>query len=472
MPTWDRQPASSLARHRDEALREQLRDVVAPFVPFWRQRMTDLGVAPSAIDGAAALSRLPAVGERDVCPDGDPAGMASLVVQASERGFALHAQGPQLRRALAMRVAQPSSYRRMVEGDTRPTSYVWSGLGMRFPLASTRADLDLVARAGARLWQVLGLTEADVLVSAVPVGRTTEHVALELAALASGAPALFPGAEPAQVEAAMRLVTASVLAAPSEAAADLVDDLATAGIPLGGLRTLLLVGAPTDGERRAALGALEAAGAGDAVLLAVHAPSGARVLWAECRAAGERGVAAGLHTYPDLEIVEVVDAETGEAHVDGPGEVTLTQLGFRGSALLRWRTGDVVTAGVDQGACPACGRTVPRVPVPVRRGGLVARIGAAGVAVDLRAVAGALVGRADLDDWRVLLGRRRRDGREQLLVHLLASADEGEAAVGVAADVRSVSGVLPTQVVASDAVSLAALDLGGRALTRRIRDCR
>src|SRR5207253_1687693 len=143
-----------------------------PFSPWWKDRLKTIGRKATAVGTVEGLSALPAVGERDVCPDGDPRGMAATVLQSTEAGFALHAEGPVLRRALASRLARPGPYRSIVEADTRPTSYVWAGLGFRYPVASTRSDLDLVARAGARLWQVLGLSRADVVVSALPTAPT------------------------------------------------------------------------------------------------------------------------------------------------------------------------------------------------------------------------------------------------------------------------------------------------------------
>src|SRR5947207_918962 len=138
---WDRLSASALAKAQNSLVREQVRHVVAPFSPYWKARLAELDLAPSSIDGVASLERVPAVGERDVSPTGDPAGMAALVVQTSESGFALHGRGPTVRRALRQRLTSVAAYRRTIESETRPTSYVWSGLGFRYPLASTRSDL-------------------------------------------------------------------------------------------------------------------------------------------------------------------------------------------------------------------------------------------------------------------------------------------------------------------------------------------
>src|SRR4051795_1513801 len=400
--SWDRRSDGRLRKLQDELVRAQAR-AVSSGSAYWKQRFAAAGRTASSITGAAALEALPAVGERDVSANGDPAAMAALVLHGGERQFALHASGPQVRRAIRLRALRSSSYQRVVDSETKPTTYAWTGLSFRYPLAYTRGDLDVVARAGARLWSVLGLSNEDALVSALPVGATVEHTALQYAALAAGAPALFPGAGTEAVVAAARLAPPTVVAVATQGAAELVAALADAEA-LGRLTTLLLVGAPSDEERSAAAQALSDAGR-SATVLAVHAPSGARLLWAECR---QSAGATGLHTYPDLDLVQVVDPETGEPASDGTGELVLTSLAMRGSALLRWRTGDLVNR-IDTASCPSCGRTVARV-LGTRRAALVVATDT-GRALDLRAVAGALTGRADLADWRVVVGGRERDGR-------------------------------------------------------------
>jgi hypothetical protein len=466
MGSWDRRTPSQLAKLRESAVRSQVVDAVAPFSPWWKARLKTLGLKPATVGTLQGLSTLPAVGERDVCPDGDPRGMAALVLQGSESGFALHAEGPVLRRALASRIARPGAYRAIVEADTRPTSFAWAGLGLRYPVASTRSDLDLVARAGARMWQLLGLTRADVVVSALPALTTAATCALELGALGAGSPLLAPGDEVDDVAAALRLVPATVLAVQPAIAAQLLDDLDDAGAELASLRTVLLVGAAYDEERDAVRAALQRVGVPDScVVLSAHVPDGHRLLWADCRESAGR---TGLHTYPDLEVVQLVDPETAEAGSGrGPGEVVVTQLGFRGTALLRWRTGDLA-ASLSEDACPSCGRTVPRV-VAVRPAALVPPLDLrpGSRPVDLRGVAAALVGRADVVDWRIVLGRSARDDADEVLVHVVPSeqADPAEVAVAVARDVRAAAGLLPTQVVLAEAD---ALPTEGAALTPRV----
>lgn len=457
---WDSLGDRGRRKLRDTLVREQARAVTSG-AAYWRQRFADLGRTAASVTSVEALAALPAVGERDVSPTGDPAATAGLVVHGGEGHFALNASGPTLRRAIRKRATNPRHYRRIVAHETRPTTYVWSGLGFRYPLASTRGDLDVIARAGARAWSVLGLGDHDSLVSALPAAATAEHTALQYAALAAGTPALYPGDDADDVLAAIRLAPSTVLAVASGRAVDLLRALGDGSAPLAQLRTVLLVGAPTASERDAATTAARAVAAPDAVVLAVHAPSGARVLWAECR---QSNGTTGLHTYPDLDVVQVVEPETGDPIQGGPGELVLSQLGMRGSALLRWRTGDLVEA-IDERPCHACGRQVPRV-FGVRRGALVVATDAGSRHIDLRALAGALTGRTDLADWRVVVGARARDDHPQVVVHVVPGGDAGEVVVGAAADIRAAAGTLPTQLVVAEPAELAAL--GGVPLTRRM----
>lgn len=465
MASWDRRTPEAQTKLRDARLREQLRDGIAPFSPFWRDRFSALKVSARTIQGAGDLVKLPAVGERDVCPDGDPGGAARLVLQADEAGFALHADGPQLRKAIMTRFRGAEAYRRQVEAAVRPTTYHWAGSAFTFPVASTRSDLDLVARAGARAWAVLGLTSEDVLVSAVPVAQRVEHQFLSLAALGAGAPALFPreyGEGVARVAAAMRLVSPTVLALPVADAASVLGDLAGASADLESVRRVLVLGPLSDADRHDVGEALAAGSSGAAVVLALYGPAEGRVMWAECTPG------SGFHTYPDLDLVEVIDPETGEPAATG--ELVVSQLGFRGTALLRWRTGDVIDRAIATGAC-SCGRTVPRIPATVAAGPFVRMLrprGGDAAKVDLRAVAGALTGRADVSDWRIELRRSARDGTDELVVFVVPEGDESEAAVSVYRDVRSVSGFTASQVVVAQPSELAALAASGESVSPRI----
>ena len=436
MATWDQLSTAERTAVTDAAVRRQVADALVPASPDARERLRATGLRTADLTGAAALEQVPAVGELDVCPGGDPAGAAALVLQAGEEGWAAHADGPALRGGLVRRLVSPRSYRRQVDAATRALHLTTSGLGVRFPVATTREDLDVLARVGARAWPLLGLTRADVVVSALAPG-TTEHLVLGAMTTGAGSPLAAPGTSTDAVVGAVDLLQATALVVASDAAAELVRALAGALDLAAGeagrvLRTVVLVGAPTPRERAAVDDALAGAGLADAVAVGVHLPAGSRRPWVECRAGAAAGGGAGYHLMPDLEVVHTVDPASGEPDA-GPArtlEPVTTSLGCGGTALLRWRTGDLVVGRVRTAGCPACGRRAPRV-VGLRRGALVLPDPAG--AVDLRALAGALDGLPSAPDWRVRLRASPRTGEPEAVVHLDRAGAEGAGAVGARA---------------------------------------
>ena len=147
MASWDKRADNQLRRLPDELVRGQVRAVAAGSA-YWRARFAAIGRTPASISGAAALESVPAVGERDVSPAGDPAAMAALVLHGGERQFALHSSGPQLRRAIRLRATAKPAYRRIVDSETKPTSYaaVWR----RRPSVSIKRPDDAAnARSGS-----------------------------------------------------------------------------------------------------------------------------------------------------------------------------------------------------------------------------------------------------------------------------------------------------------------------------------
>ena len=72
----------------------------------------------------------------------------------------------------------------------------------------------------------------------------------------------------------------------------------------------------------------------------------------------------GLHLAEDDILLEVLDPQTGEPIEDGkPGEMVLTTLTKQARPMIRFRTGDIVTA--DRSPC-SCGRTHVRITVSGR----------------------------------------------------------------------------------------------------------
>jgi hypothetical protein len=119
-----------------------------------------------------------------------------------------------------------------------------------------------------------------------------------------------------------------------------------------------------------------------------------RSLWVECRGG------TGAHVSRDVDLLEVVD-----------GELVWSGLDWKGTALLRLRTG--ATGRVDSSPCPVCGRTSPRV---------------VGASLDPRFVT-LLDATPEVVAWQAEL--RTVDGVDELIVHLAVDAGgNGDGAAG------------------------------------------
>jgi phenylacetate-coenzyme A ligase PaaK-like adenylate-forming protein len=145
----------------------------------------------------------------------------------------------------------------------------------------------------------------------------------------------------------------------------LLREASTAGVDLSFVKGLALGGDQvTAGYRKRVKEMLTAMGASRPRVVSVFGFTEARKCWAECQ--GED--AAGFHGYPDLEVMEIIDPETGKTLGEGQtGELVYTSLDGRGSCVLRYRTGDIVVGGMTWQPCPACGRTMPRLASQLER---------------------------------------------------------------------------------------------------------
>jgi phenylacetate-coenzyme A ligase PaaK-like adenylate-forming protein len=153
--------------------------------------------------------------------------------------------------------------------------------------------------------------------------------------------------------------------------------------------------------------------------------------WIECPGGRE----TGFHTYPDLDLFEVVDPETGEQLPDGTtGELVYTPLDGRGSLILRYRTGDLVDGGMTREPCPACGRTVPRFSSDLSRASNQTDMSLTkikGTLVNLNVITDLLTDSDRVDEWQVVLSKRNDDPLEVDEMGISVSLCEGQAVDGI-----------------------------------------
>jgi hypothetical protein len=82
----------------------------------------------------------------------------------------------------------------------------------------------------------------------------------------------------------------------------------------------------------------------------------AKTGWGECPEGN------GYHFHPDLLYIEIIDPVSRKNLQENEGgEIVLTHLDARGTCLVRYRTGLLITEGLTFSPCQACGSSLPRL---------------------------------------------------------------------------------------------------------------
>jgi len=345
---WDKRKPSWIRGAQDRALRHYLAQDVYPYSPYYQVRFDEAGVGQRGIKSTDDLDKLPLTVFDDIV---NP---ASVVLRPDEQSIQQFA-----RIGLVARVFWAKLWRREWVVNQRLIDPVYKPLHWHvdegFPIGSSAEDVDRLAEIGRRWLELAGVARYDVLVSVLPPGPNLPYWELVLGSRQAGVSALH--LNPSTTVQQLAAARPNVLAGRPVDLLRLLEAARPISTNLDGLRTVLAVGARLDdGTRRQLANLVE----GRAAIVAAWAPPGVRSLWCQCRE-GE-----GLHTSPDVEIIEVVDPLTGAPLASGgEGEIVWTSLDWKGTVFLRLRTG--VYGALDESPCPACERSTPRL-VPITTG--------------------------------------------------------------------------------------------------------
>ncbi|MEX2459248.1 MAG: hypothetical protein WD770_09710 [Actinomycetota bacterium] len=369
---WDGLPARDQVRLQEALLRDFLRRYLYPFSPFYRKVFEQAGVRPTDIRKLKDLERLPLTSREQFRAEGDPSRPFQALLRPDE-----HSLKRWVHRSVLRRVARE----KLLRGDEaaeRVLAEEFKPVHLHLPLTGgpvvgyTIRDLVAAAQAGARMMAVMGASRQDVVISSLPYGGDLAHWFTYYATQAAGMAGAHLGGgqavRPSQVALWMSRLQGSVFVSQPGYAEGLLR--AAPPATFGTLKTLVLWGGEgMQGARTRFTTLLRTTGIPAARVTTILSFPEARVAWAECPAPqGQPELSFGYHTYPDLEIIEIVDPDTGRQVGEAEsGEIVYTSLDWRGSALLRFRTGLLARQGMVRSKCPGCGRMVPRVGADISR---------------------------------------------------------------------------------------------------------
>lgn len=126
---------------------------------------------------------------------------------------------------------------------------------------------------------------------------------------------------------------------------------------------------------------------------------------------------------PEIQFHEVVDPETGRRLPDGErGALAVTHLDRRGTVLLRFLVGDIVS--IARGACPICGRFGDRLIGPVVRTKDLIKV--KGMLINPAALLEAMNGIPDIEEYQIIVKREKVEdpfSPDELLVRIASNSD-------------------------------------------------
>ena len=369
---WDRLAPRDYVRLQESVLVDLIQRFVYPFSPFYRRLLDERGIRPRHIRRLRDIERLPLVSREDFAPTPNDAWRPfRALLRPDERSFKRSAHRSLLRRVAVEKLLRGDEAAERLLGEEFKPIHLHLPVRGGPVVGYTIRDLSALAQAGARAMAVLGARRQDVLVSVLPIGPELGFWHGYYAALGAGMAALHLGAgevvRPAQAAGWMERTGATILLAQPAYAEGLLRGARPS--TFASLRSLALW-EPTElqGARERYTIRLRAGGAGEASVAGLLGVAEARVAWAECPTPpGDPEASYGYHTYPDLELLEVVDNEGNSLAENEPGELVYTSLDWRGSVLLRYRTGVVARRGITWDRCAGCGRTVPRIAPDLSR---------------------------------------------------------------------------------------------------------
>lgn len=318
--TEDHRRPAQYASERDDRLRGWLGTTVRSYSAVLGPVLADRGIDRPRRATVDALRSLPIT---DVAALGD--GRAH-VLEPGERGFGRSAPiADQVRFLLAdVRGRRDDFARRHIDPTFKPI--VWTtepeGVGTRF-VANTATDLQRLGRLGRRGWATSGVRSDDRVLLVHDGEASTAHWQMVLGCRNAGIPLL--ACAPEQAEELLASAGPTVVAGRTPLVRELTDVLPPSV-------RVVVVDAGHDPEPLPDV---------PMPLAEWWTAPAARATWVACPG-GE-----GFHTWPEDELVEIID-----------GELVWSAVGWHGSVWLRIATG--IAATLDEDTC-ACGRTTPRV---------------------------------------------------------------------------------------------------------------
>jgi phenylacetate-CoA ligase len=414
-------PWADWRSERNARLHRFINEQLYPYSPFYRKLFDANKIDPRSIRTLDDLRRIPFTTKKDIAPTEDqPIRHLDFVLQPDLEKLRTFAPKAKLAKLLLTRLlGGEAAAREAVRQEYGPVHVIFTTGRTALPtqFIYSPVDFDRLHAVGKRLAEVVGIARDGRSLSVFPFAP---HLAFwQTFAVGTGTPTLVVHTGGGKVMGtagnilAMQRMQPNVIIGVPGFVYHMLRQAAEDGVKLTKLTKIALGGERVPFALKARLGAMCAAiGAPDVKVQSVLGFTEARQCWAECPPPDHQ-TSYGFHTYPDLEIFECVDPDSGEPVGPGErGEIVYTTLVGRGSCVLRYKGGDIAENGIVYDPCPGCGRIVPRVSVTLSRRSDIGEFRLTkirGTLVDLNNFLPSMAEMPDVVEWQLVVQKKNGD---------------------------------------------------------------
>jgi phenylacetate-CoA ligase len=437
--TWPQWHETDVRRWQSKRLEQYLRTVVLPFSAHYRNLFHEQGLKADSIRTVADLARLPFTTKIDlVNAVKDPEHLRDFIIVPDE-AILSHRPSVILQALLRGRTSVHEKF----ENEFRPIfmTFTTGRSADPVPFLYTRHDLSRLAVAGRRVMEVCGARHEDRMLNSFPYAPHLAFWLTHYAGTAFGSMMFSSGGgKVVSTNDTLRLIRKlkpDVFIGIPTFLYHVLHQAAEEGLRWDNLRCIVLGGEKvSEGLRQKLRDLARELGAKPGLdVLATYGFTEAKMAWAECPFPNG-APSAGYHLYPDLGVVEIINPKTGEVVPDGqPGEIIFTPLDARGSAVLRYRTGDFTDGGITMEPCPYCHRAVPRLTGNISRSSEIREMNLdkiKGTLVDFNELEHVLDDAPHIGAWQVELRKVNDDPLEldEIILHVQKTNGADEAQIG------------------------------------------
>jgi len=447
---------------QNRKLRQFVSCQMYPFSPYYRALFDKNKINPKYIRKAEDLRIIPFTTKKDFFPTKEaPDRFRDFILQPDEHLIKKYWARNKLLRLALLRVVKPKGYiKESLEKEYKPVFLTATTGTTNQPVSFLYStyDIENLRVSGYRLLEVFAAAETIRGVNLFPYAPHLAFWQTVFAGLSHHSFVLSTGGgkvmgTQGNIEAICKVSPNAVIGVPSYVY-HLVRSAKESGRDFSFVQKVILGASAVPlgfKEKLAAL--LKDIGAKDVCVIGTYGFTEAKCAWGECPT--PLGISSGYHTYPDKEIFEIIDPNTGEVKKEGEdGELVYTSIDARGSCVLRYRTGDLVKGGISYERCPYCKRTLPRISSAISRASNIKNLKLSkikGALVNLNTFEYLLDAEAGIDEWQIEIRKRDNDPYEvdELIIYLsvLKGADQQKIKEALNNKIQVATEVTPNEII-------------------------